>query len=193
MTGPTHVAIAVAATLAWSAHTGQPPAPMGWLALIVGSLSPDIDGAGTIARPGSLAGRLLPRWLARLLDGIGTMISRVIRAILGHRNATHWLIWPVAIMMLGFNLDKPWLWWFGWGYLWHIAGDFCTVAGVPLFGPIFNQDIKWSPLRTGSWLEWLVSLALWGVIFYYAWAYIPPEAQAWLVTVGYKIKALAGI
>jgi inner membrane protein len=193
MTGPTHITIAIAATLALAGTTGQPPDALGWLALIVGSLAPDIDAEGTVTRPGALLGRLLPRWLARLLDGIGTMISRIIRAILGHRNATHWLIWAIVLMMLGFNLGKPWLWWFGWGYLWHIAGDFCTKNGVPLFGPIVTKDVKWSPIRTGSWAEWVISSALWGVIFFFGWAYVPPGVQNWVSHQFGYLKSLAGI
>jgi len=193
MTGPTHVAIALAATLAVAA-TGQIPTPdaLGWVAVVVGSLAPDIDGGGTIARPGSLFGKLLPRWLARTLDKIGLTLSRVIRAVLGHRNATHWPVWAAVLIDVGFGLQKPWLMWLGWGYLWHIMGDFATVSGVPLLGPLITKDIKWSPIRTGTWPEWVISFCLWGVIFYYGWAYIPPEIQNWVGRFGYQIKSLIG-
>jgi len=191
MTGKTHVAIAMAATLGYGAATGQTPEAAGWLAVVIGGLAPDIDsGGGTIARPGSLFGRVLPRWLAGLLDTIGMTISGIIRRVLGHRNATHWPVWGVILMLLGFNLGLDWLWWFGWGYLWHIAGDFCTKSGVPLLGPFITKDIKWSPLRTGSWAEDVLSLALWGMIFYYGWAYLPPQAQYWAARFGHTIKSL---
>lgn len=190
MTGPTHVAIALAATLAATSAAGQPPGALGWAALVVGSLAPDIDGGGTIARPGSLFGKLLPRWLARLLDKIGLTISRVIRAILGHRNATHWPVWAALFMVLGYRLGLPWLVWFGWGYLWHILADFCTRAGVPLFGPLYTKDIKWSPIKTGSWVEWVISFATWIVIFYYGWAYVPASIQGVIGRFGQTIRAL---
>jgi membrane-bound metal-dependent hydrolase YbcI (DUF457 family) len=191
MTGKTHVAIAMAATLAYGAAHGQPPNAAGWLAVVIGSLAPDIDsGGGTIARPGSLLGRLVPRWLAGLLDALGLAVSGFIRRMLGHRNATHWPVWAVIMMLLAHNLGYGWLWWFGWGYGWHIAGDFCTKSGVPLLGPVFTWDIKWSPLKTGTWAEGVLSAALWGLIFYYGWTYLPPEAQYWATRFGWMVKSM---
>jgi len=192
MTGQTHVAIAAAATLAYAAATGDNPTAAGWLAVVIGSLAPDIDGAGAIARPGSLFGRLIPRWLARLLDNIGLAVSGLVRHIFGHRNAIHWPVWGAIMMLLAHNLGLVWLWWFGWGYVWHIAGDFCTKSGVPIFGPVINNDIKWSPLKTGTWPEYVLSLSLWGVIFYYGWGYVPDQARYWLVKFGYTAYSMMG-
>ena len=188
MTGSTHVAIAAAATIALSMATGQPPDTTGWIAVVIGSLAPDIDsGGGTIARPGSLLGRLLPRWLAGLLDGIGLFISGIVRKILGHRTATHWPIWAGVLALVGLNAGWPWLVWFGWGYLWHILGDFGTKSGVPLFGPFWTKDIKWSPLRTGTWPEFVLAAALWGFILWQSWAFVPPEARFWIERFAYKL------
>lgn len=190
MTGPTHVAIALAGTLAYTAATGDQPTTAGWIALILGSLAPDIDGGGTIARPGSLLGRLLPKWLARLLDNIGLFISGLIRKILGHRTATHWPAWAILMGFIALAWQWPWLLWFAVGYAWHIVGDFLTKDGVPLLGPIWTKNIRWSPIRTGTWPEAVISLALWGLIFYYGWAYIPAEARAWVTRFGHGLLSL---
>jgi len=180
MTGPTHVAIATVATIGLAAAGGPTPAGLGWLAVIIGSLAPDIDGGGYIARPGSLLGRLLPRWVARLLDAIGMTISNVVRSIFGHRGALHWPVWGMILMLLGVNSGQLWLAWFGWGYVWHILGDFCTVSGVPLLGPLSTKDIKWSPIRTGTWGEALVSTPLWLLILWQGRNFIPPQAWVWV-------------
>lgn len=187
MTGSTHVAIAAAATITLSAATGQPPDAAGWIAVVIGSLAPDIDsGGGTICRPGSLLGRLLPRFMRVLLDSIGLFIGSIVRKVLGHRKATHWPIWGAVLALVGLNLGWPWLLWFGWGYVWHILGDFCTKSGVPLLGPFWTKDIKWSPLRTGSGAEFVLAAALWGFILWQSWGFVPPEARYWVERFAYK-------
>lgn len=178
MTGPTHVAIAISATIGLSATTGQAPDAAGWVAVVVGALLPDIDaGGGTIARPGSLFSHILPRWLVGLLNAVGLLISKIIRAIFGHRNAFHWPVIGVIIALVGINTGHGWLVWLGWGYVWHILGDFCTKSGVPLFGPFWTRDIRWSPIRTGTWAEAVIATVLWGFIIWWGWNYIPPDAK----------------
>ena len=189
MTGSTHVAIAAAATVAYTLATGEAPDVTGWIAVVIGSLAPDIDaGGGTIARPGSLLGRLLPRWLAWLLDQIGLAISGLVRSILGHRTATHWPAWAAVFMLLGHNFGMASLWWFGWGYLLHIAGDFCTKSGVPLLGPLSRADFSCSPLRTGTWPEYvLVAPLCWGFIIWQGWEMIPGPARLWVGRFAYSL------
>lgn len=180
MTGSTHVVIAVAATLAYSLHTGQVPDTAGWVAVVLGSLAPDIDSGGaTIARPGALFGRLLSRELARLLDSAGLTLSRLVRSLLGHRQATHWLIWAVALLLLGHQLGLAWVWWLGFGYLWHILADFCTKAGVPLAGPFSIKAIRWSPLKTGDWPESLLATLLWGFILWRCGELLAGSTRSW--------------
>jgi inner membrane protein len=193
MTGSTHVVIAVAATLAYSVSTGQTPDLSGWMALIIGSLAPDIDSGGaTIARPGSLigGGYLFPRWLTRLLDQIGLTLSRLIRSLLGHRNVTHWPVWAIALMLLGHHLGLIWLGWFGFGYLWHILADFCTKSGVPVAGPFCTKAIKWSPLKTGTWAESVLATALWGFIMWQGWELFAGSTGTWLGHVADNLLAV---
>ncbi|NJN96205.1 MAG: metal-dependent hydrolase [Anaerolineales bacterium] len=194
MTGSTHVGIAAAATVALSLATGHSPDAAGWIAVVIGGLAPDIDsGGGTIARPGSLLGRLLPKWLAWMLDQIGLAISGLVRSILGHRTATHWPIWALIMAVLGLNLGWAWLMWFAWGYLWHILGDFCTKSGVPLAGPLWTKDFKWSPLVTGTWPEFVIVAPLcWGFIFWQGWQYIPSEARFWVSRFAFSLLGIIG-
>lgn len=182
MTGTTHVAMALAGGLAL-AGAGYAPSGWEWAALAIGGLGPDIDsGGGTIARPGSLMSQVLPRWLVKLLDAIGITISKWIRAILGHREMTHWPVIGAAMFIAGLYLGWGWLVWLGVGWMIHILGDFCTVSGVPILGPISTKEIKWSPLRTGSTGESVVALLLWGFIVYAGWGYIPAEFRGWILS-----------
>lgn len=190
MTGTTHVAIAAAATIGLAMTTKgdiSPPA-VGWIAVIIGSLAPDIDsGGGTICRPGSLFGRLLPRFIVAILDAIGLAVGSIVRKVFGHREAIHWPIWGVIMIMLGLNLGWAWLAWFGWGYLMHIMGDFCTKSGVPMLGPVWSKDIKWSPIITGTWPEFVLAACLWGFILWAGWGYIPAEARYWVNKFAYNL------
>ncbi|MCL4299676.1 MAG: metal-dependent hydrolase [Anaerolineae bacterium] len=191
MTGSTHVVIAVAATLCCGAYTGHTPDASGWIFIILGSLAPDIDSGGaTIARPGALFGRLLPRRLAKWLDTTGLAFSRLIRLLLGHRRATHWLIWAVGLMLLGHEVGMDWLWWFGFGYLWHILADFCTKAGVPLAGPFWTKNMRWSPLKTGAWPEPALATALWGFILWQWAELLAGSAQDWIDRLAHTVLAV---
>jgi len=192
LTGPTHVAITVCATIGLAAATKGDVSPnaVGWLAVVIGSLAPDIDGGGYITRPGSLFGKLLPRWIRFILDGLGTLVSNIVRRIFGHRNSIHWPVWGLVFAMFGLNLGYSWLVWFGWGYFWHIMGDFCTKSGVPLFGPIWTKDIKFSPIKTGTWHEALLSLPLWLFILWQGRHFIPPEAWGWVDKFMYSFQNL---
>ena len=179
MTGPTHVAIALAGGLALHSAGMGPEGTGAWVALSVGSLAPDIDNGGAIARPGSLI-KLLPGPIKWILNKVGLFISAVIRAIFGHRTVTHWPVWGFLLIFFGFSLGKLWLVWLGAGWLFHILGDLLTVSGVPLLGPVWTKDIKFSPLRTGSAGEFVIALALWGAIFYFSYDLLPPVVQGWV-------------
>jgi hypothetical protein len=64
--------------------------------------------------------------------------------------------------------------------LWHILADGCTKSGVPLFGPFWTKDIRWSPLKTGTWAEAVLATALWGFVGWQGWAMLTGSAQYWL-------------
>lgn len=182
MTGKNHIALALAVPLAL--EMGQPwlisllpTSVAAWGCLIIGSLAPDIDGEGAIARWGNFLPRhITPKPVVRLLNWAGRTVSSLIRAILGHRNALHWPLWGVLMMLCVAWLPTVCQWlpaacslqpvagllfWFGLGYVLHIFGDSLTKSGVPLLGPIWTRDISFLPMITGSRLESFVGLLLW--------------------------------
>jgi hypothetical protein len=181
MTGSTHVVITIAATMAYSISAGHTPDFVSWITVVIGGLAPDIDaGGGTIARPGKLFGCLLPEWLVKLLDLAGLALSRGVRSLLGHRNATHWPVWAIILMLLGHHFGLAWLWWFGFGYLGHVLADFCTKSGVPLAGPFSTKAIRWSPLKTGGWSESVLATMLWGFILWQGGEMLAASVRHWL-------------
>lgn len=141
---------------------------MAWGALVIGSLAPDIDGGGTIARPSKFLPDIIPGWLQKALDGVGLKIARAVQAVFGHRGGLHWPIWAGLMIWAGGRYDLDWLIWFGAGYLLHIAGDLITVAGVPLLGPISPKRISLFPMRTGGRLEIAISFVLWTFVLWQA-------------------------
>ena len=181
MTSPTHIVLSVAATLAIASTADLKPHGAEWLALLLGSLAPDIDTErSAIAHPGSLIKPFVPKFIRVLLDALGGLVSRLISMAFGHRNAMHWPLIGIVFICMGINGEEPWLSWFGWGYVCHIFGDFCTKSGAPLFGPFLRRDLKWSPLRTGSGAERLVFILLTGIICWQGQGYLPVNTQDWL-------------
>ena len=121
MTGATHIAIAAVATVIAGQKTGYfPPGVLGWTVVLGGSLIPDIDEPrSTASNPAGLVSKLVPRWVRDLVNIPFQAVSKSLRSVFGHRGATHYLIWPVIIIGVGWYTGSP-LWaWFGWGYLLH--------------------------------------------------------------------------
>lgn len=155
---------------------GLPPDWPSWAGLLAGSLLPDIDGGGTIARPSKFLPDIIPRWADRVLDRIGLTISRVIRALFGHRGALHWPLWGGLLIFVAWKLGLVWMTWLGIGYLLHLAGDVITVQGVPLLGPLLKKKFKLLPLRVGGAMESILGSLLWtGVAIGLAWLYLPGQ------------------
>jgi len=181
MQGRNHVALALTVPLAWAMFNDPilPTSAIGWGSLIIGSLSPDLDGEGSICYLGNFLPRhITPKPVVRVLNWVGRTISSGIRAILGHRAALHAPIWGVLMIVAGMNILAParwpsllsmpnigfgsgWLFWFGIGYLLHIFGDSLTKSGVPLFWPIVSKDISFAPMVTGKFIERAFGVLLW--------------------------------
>lgn len=174
MQGKNHVALALAVplTVAWLVNDPTatlPGSAVGWGALMVGSLAPDIDGGGSIAYWGDfLPRKVTPPPLRALLNGVGKTVSDVVRSIFGHRQALHWPSWGLFVAAAGSVLGVEWLLWFGLGYLLHIFGDSLTKSGVPLFGPFSTRDISFTPMITGSMVETLFGALLWLFVGWHA-------------------------
>jgi len=173
MQGKNHVGLALAAPLGLALAGVAIPLPAtltAWCALIIGSLAPDIDGGGTIARPSKFLPDIIPGWLQKTLDRVGLKIARLIQALFGHRGGLHWPLWAGLMIWAGGRYELDWLIWFGAGYLLHIAGDLITVAGVPLLGPLSSRKISVLPMRVGGRLETVISFGLWAFVLWQATA-----------------------
>ncbi len=160
MTGATHVLVA-AATVGLQHHvTGLAPTPWGIVLILVGSLLPDLDGQGTITRPGRWIRRWVWRGWARALDSCVLSLSRWIRSCLGHRGFLHTPICLVLMSTCGVAWGWNWLVFLSWGYATHLAVDLCTVRGIPLFGPLSRKRYRIMAIRTGSPMEAAFALIL---------------------------------
>ncbi len=154
MLAPGHIALGLATYAGASYLAGQVPLPELLAAAALGSLLPDID------HPNSQIGRMLPS------------ISRPVAALIGHRGFTHSLL-AVALLTAVLAL-------LAWqqvesltaatvialitGYLSHLAGDYLTVRGIPLFWPYRrpggDYHIPYMAFRTGGPTEILLTAAL---------------------------------
>lgn len=119
--------------------------PLCMPAAIAGSLLPDAD------TPRSCIGRRLP--------GISSLLS----SLVGHRGATHSLLawalltfFSLSLCMHSAATPAPALA-FSSAYLSHIAGDFLTSEGVPIFLPLKARRFSLRLFSTGSAGEMLFS------------------------------------
>ena len=106
------------------------------------------------ALPAAIIGSTAPDWSEWVLKFFSIKVK--------HRGATHYLIVPLAILLLSAFVDfKSLLFWFGIGYLTHWFADSLTLSGVPL-SPWDNSRIHFfgGKLRTGDMLEYIIAFSL---------------------------------
>ena len=181
MTGPTHVGVSLAASIALARFNGLHISAIELLIIIVGSLAPDLDSNdGTLTKPGKVLRRFLPRGVANLIDGITQSIAGLINFIFGHRGFTHWPIFGVTLYLSGVIFQMPYLMWFGWAYLWHILADFCTKSSVPMYAPVSTKNVTWSPIATGTVAEVGIAIMVWITVAVSGWPLLPKETRYWL-------------
>ena len=178
------------------------------LVAVIAGLAPDLDSPDSTLQhaPGKLgrgAGRQLPRALGLGRRGVGAtvlggglrlvggglgvglaLLSAGIRALTGHRGATHTLagllgatglvtalsaaggllahLPPPAILALTLGIGAAWL----DGYLTHLLADALTPHGVPLWrGRRFHLLPARYWVRTGSWVDTLlIRWSAWAVV-----------------------------
>lgn len=165
MTGPTHMLVGVASVLALGRVLGEAPDGMAFFVGIIGALAPDIDGNGSITRPGNLARRMLPgrfisSFVVRVLNISGRTLGFVVRRVVRHRGFFHWPILPICMFVTAHWYSLPLLLYFAIGYLSHILADACTVSGVPLLAPISKRSYRIARIRTGGFGEALFSVGV---------------------------------
>jgi inner membrane protein len=147
-----HAVLGAGSWLAFSKLNDMAPTATAATLALLGSLLPDID------HPKSFVGRRL--WF----------ISLPLSRLFGHRGITHSLFAVGA----GMGFVAAALSWeqhlaqaFAVGYLSHLAGDWCTSAGIPLLWPWPRRFMAPLTFRTGGLAEHLLDIVLLGWI---AWA-----------------------
>lgn len=175
VTGPSHIILALASSVALSRVTGYVPDPVDLLLLSVGALLPDIDGNGSITRPGTILKKLLGKTLSQLVNVLVAPIALSIKLLFGHRGITHSLIVPAIFFALGIILNtKHWL---TFGYLTHIFGDLLTPKGVPLLSPLINRNFSLKVFRTGSSVEVVVTICLLFYLVFFGIELLPENTK----------------
>lgn len=186
MTGPTHAVLGLALMVGYSRVAGVNPGAAGVLCVLVGSLAPDIDGEGSITRPGRILSRFLPRGMAKMVDELAAVLKGIVHSVSEHRGLFHWPLWGVVMIAVGASLGMHWLFWIGIGYLAHILGDFCTTGGVPLFGPISFKKFSCVKMKTGSWPEAVVFVSLLLLTCFAGWDLLPEQTREALIALAGK-------
>lgn len=160
MNTPAHLSIGLAAALGVCVAVGASPefAAGAGVASLVGSRAPDWDIKVERWRR-KLAAR---RFIGRPFRGFGVR----------HRGGSHWLVsaclftlvcglgaflaWPAATL--------PVLTGVGSGYFGHLAGDGCTIRGVPYWGPWSKRPVNLLGRRASKWMSsgpWCGRVARW--------------------------------
>lgn len=178
MTAPTHILTGLASLVVVGKCTGVTPDAVGFLAFLVGTLAPDIDGNGSITRPGTILRRFFGREVAKLLDGITELVSAIVRRSFGHRGFIHSPLVAACIIFGGFYFDRTWLIWLGGGYAAHLLGDALTAGGIPLLSPISSHRTSFTAMKTGSRTEAVVAGALVFFVIGFGWSLLPEQVKA---------------
>ncbi len=182
MLAHTHIALGIATGLAIVHFTDTAaPSSVELVALILGSLAPDIDSSNSlIGKPGQMLERFLPKGPRKILDFCGGTITKSVNRIFGHRGFFHWSVLALGFIVFGLWFDRLWICWFGLGYLSHVIGDFFTPQGSPVFAPLYWKCVSGASIKTGSWSESFISILLWVYICWTGFGYLPGETQRWL-------------
>ena len=177
MTAPTHIVTGLATVVVVGRVTGVTPDAVSLMAVIFGSLAPDIDGTGVITRPGTILRQLIGRGPANLLDAVFEFIAAAVHFFFGHRGFIHSPLLAFGIFGLGGYLGKPWLEWFGIGYAAHLLGDAMTTGGIPLWNPFSSKRASLSDMRTGSRTEYAVAVGLLLFTCVFGWGLLPEDVK----------------
>ena len=173
MTAPSHIVTGLATVVVVGRVTGVTPDAVSLLAFIVGSLAPDIDGEGSITRPGKILWRFFGPAIGNVLDAICEFFSAVLKLFFAHRGFIHSPILACGIIGLGFILDHVSLMWFGGGWVAHLLGDAVTVGGIPMWSPISSRRVSLSDMRTGSRTEHTIAAELLVLTCAFGWELLP--------------------
>ncbi|MBN8550652.1 MAG: metal-dependent hydrolase [Deltaproteobacteria bacterium] len=177
MVGPSHAVCALGVVVAAGHLTGVTPTRIELFVYLLGALAPDLDGDGSIARPGTILKTFLGWKIAKLVDQIGITVSKLANALCGHRGLFHWPAVALLFILCGYFLGLPLLRWFGYGYLVHILCDCLTFQGIALLAPFRFRNYSLSLFSTGSLRELLIVSIVFCATVYWGFALLPSSLQ----------------
>ena len=177
MTAPTHILTGLASVVIAGRVGGLTPDAVSLLAFIVGTLAPDIDGNGSITRPGTILRGLLGREIGGVLDAIFELISAIVRTTFGHRGFIHSPLVTLCIIGSGHYWDMAWLMWFGGGYAAHLLGDALTAGGIPVWSPLSSRRFSLSGMKIGSRTEYVLAGVLLVFVCIGGWTLLPEQVK----------------
>jgi len=178
MVGPSHAVCALGVVVAAGHLIGITPNRIELLFYLIGTLAPDIDGDGSIARPGTILKSFLGWKVAKFIDQLGATVSAMANSICGHRGFFHWPALALCLIAAGRFLGSSGLIWFGFGYLVHILCDTLTRQGVPFFAPLRFRSYSLSLFATGSFRELILTLCVLIATVNWGFTLLPPTLQA---------------
>lgn len=201
MTGKTHLAGGLTVGLSTGIVTGllnndylvlgNVAIPMAILAVIacsLGGILPDIDEPNAMVsnlpkksigmvnqtlRKKGVEGivRALLSGILMLLNLVTRSLAGLVKGIVGHRGATHWMISGVGISvvfaLIGLICGYPEFGLFLWfGYVSHILLDAMTLSGVEMWQPFNDRKVHLLPpglrVRTGGLVDFGLTMLLGG-------------------------------
>ena len=177
MMAPTHITIGALSGVLFAKASGQPLTIIYFIVLLIGSLAPDIDGQGSITKPGSILSRFLPGPLIGLFNGIGLTIAGILNFVFGHRGFIHAPLLPAIMIGAGLVSGHTWLMWLGVGYASHLMADFCTKGGIPALSPLLTKKYSLFPVTTGSWVEAVIFTITLCATLMLGFEYLPENTQ----------------
>ena len=177
MTAPTHIISGLAGVVLLSNASGETPQAIDLLAVVIGTLLPDIEGNGVITRPGKVLRQLIGRALGDLLDLVMGIAAFALRAVFGHRGFLHSFAMPLILFLGSIAYSNTWLGWLSFGYAIHLLGDIVTVAGIPALSPIFKTRFSIPLFKTGSAVEFACATLLLGFTVTSGWKLLPAEVK----------------
>ena len=147
MKGTTHIVGGVGLGLLFHTYTNYGnPIGMVFIGSILGSLFPDIDSEGLIAKPGKLL-RIRSKSLRETINSIGGFISNIIQKYTEHRGFFHWPVLGLIILLLGYDLDSTFWFYFGLGDISHCLLDSLNKTGVPFFAPFSLERYHFAKVK----------------------------------------------
>lgn len=166
MKGTTHLVTGISLSLICEKYFPYHLGAEMMMGAFLGSLMPDIDADGLIAKPGKLL-RVKTRNIREFLNFLGSIVSKIVQSFTSHRGFFHWPIIGIVILLFGYFFDSSFTFYFGFGYCLHCFLDMFNGQGVPAFAPISLKKRSIVDIKYGGIGEnlYLVLLAI-AVIFF---------------------------